>query len=246
MQITAIDINVDVGEGINNEAELMPLISSCNIACGGHAGDTETMKQVVKLAKQYNVKVGAHPSFPDKEHFGRKPIDISCAALYTSIKSQIDDLMSVLREEQVRLNHIKPHGALYNLAAVDAKCASVVIEVMKSILLPIKLYVPYNSVIEKMALKNNILIKYEAFADRNYNADGTLVSRTELHALIEDSDEMFEHVFRMISSKKVKAISGKEIKILADTFCIHGDNPKAIDLIKNLSRRLQKNDIQIR
>jgi len=246
MQIKAIDINVDVGEGINNEAELMPLISSCNIACGGHAGDTETMKQVVKLAKQYNVKVGAHPSFPDKEHFGRKPMDISCAALYTSIKGQVDNLMSVLREEQVRLNHIKPHGALYNLAAVDAKCASVVIEVMKSILLPIKLYVPYNSVIEKLALKNNILIKYEAFADRNYNADGTLVSRTKLHAVIEDPDEMFEHVFRMISSKKVKTIRGKEIKILADTFCIHGDNPKASDLIKNLSKRLQKNDIQIR
>ena len=246
MQMEAIDINVDVGEGINNESVLMPIISSCNIACGGHAGDLETMKQVVKLAKEHNVKVGAHPSFPDKEHFGRKPMDISCAALYTSIKGQVDNLMSVLRDEHVRLNHIKPHGALYNLAAVDAKCASVVIEVMKSILLPIKLYVPYNSVIEKLALKNNLLIKYEAFADRNYNADGTLVSRTEIHALIEDSDEMFEHVFRMISSNKVKTISGKEIKILADTLCIHGDNPKAIDLIKSLSSRLQKEGVQIR
>jgi UPF0271 protein len=246
MQMEAIDINVDVGEGINNESVLMPIISSCNIACGGHAGDLETMKQVVKLAKEHNVKVGAHPSFPDKEHFGRKPMDISCAALYTSIKGQVDNLMSVLRDEQVRLNHIKPHGALYNLAAVDTKYASVVIEVMKSILLPIKLYVPYNSVIEKLALKNNLLIKYEAFADRNYNADGTLVSRTEIHALIEDSDEMFEHVFRMISSNKVKTISGKEIKILADTLCIHGDNPKAIDLIKSLSSRLQKEGVQIR
>jgi UPF0271 protein len=246
MQMEAIDINVDVGEGINNESVLMPIISSCNIACGGHAGDLETMKQVVKLAKEHNVKVGAHPSFPDKEHFGRKPMDISCAALYTSIKGQVDNLMSVLRDEHVRLNHIKPHGALYNLAAVDTKYASVVIEVMKSILLPIKLYVPYNSVIEKLALKNNLLIKYEAFADRNYNADGTLVSRTEIHALIEDSDEMFEHVFRMISSNKVKTISGKEIKILADTLCIHGDNPKAIDLIKSLSSRLQKEGVQIR
>lgn len=246
MQITAIDINVDVGEGINNEAALMPLISSCNVASGGHAGDAETMKQVVRLAKKHRVKVGAHPSFPDKEHFGRKPIDISCAALYTSIKRQLDNLISILREEQVRLNHIKPHGALYNLAAVDAKCASIVIEVMKSILLPVKLYVPYNSVIEKLAIENNIHIKYEAFADRNYNADGTLVSRTQPHALIEDPDEMFEHVFRMITTKKVKTISGKEIKILADTFCIHGDNPKAIDLIKSLSRRLQKEGIQIR
>ena len=161
MQKTVIDINVDVGEGINNETQLFPYISSCNIACGGHAGDTETMRSVVKLAKQYHVKIGAHPSFPDKEGFGRKTMDISCAALYTSIKAQIDDLISVLREEHMRLNHIKPHGALYNLAAIDAKCASVIIEVMKSILLPVKLYVPYNSVIEKMAIENNIPINYE-------------------------------------------------------------------------------------
>lgn len=246
MQKTVIDINVDVGEGINNETQLFPYISSCNIACGGHAGDTETMRSVVKLAKQYHVKIGAHPSFPDKEGFGRKTMDISCAALYTSIKAQIDDLISVLREEHMRLNHIKPHGALYNLAAIDAKCASVIIEVMKSILLPVKLYVPYNSVIEKMAIENNIPINYEAFADRNYNADGTLVSRTELHALIEDADTIFEHVFRMITSNKVKTVSGKDIKIIADTFCIHGDNPNAIDLIKSLSNRLQKEGIQIR
>jgi UPF0271 protein len=246
MQKTVIDINVDVGEGINNETQLFPYISSCNIACGGHAGDTETMRSVVKLAKQYYVKIGAHPSFPDKEGFGRKTMDISCAALYTSIKAQIDDLISILREEHMRLNHIKPHGALYNLAAIDAKCASVIIEVMKSILLPVKLYVPYNSVIEKMAIENNIPINYEAFADRNYNADGTLVSRTQLHALIEDADTMFEHVFRMITSNKVKTVSGKDIKIMADTFCIHGDNPNAIDLIKSLSNRLQKEGIQIR
>jgi UPF0271 protein len=246
MQKTVIDINVDVGEGINNETQLFPYISSCNIACGGHAGDTETMRSVVKLAKQYHVKIGAHPSFPDKEGFGRKTMDISCAALYTSIKAQIDDLISILREEHMRLNHIKPHGALYNLAAIDAKCASVIIEVMKSILLPVKLYVPYNSVIEKMAIENNIPINYEAFADRNYNADGTLVSRTQLHALIEDADTMFEHVFRMITSNKVKTVSGKDIKIIADTFCIHGDNPNAIDLIKSLSNRLQKEGIQIR
>jgi len=246
MQKTVIDINVDVGEGINNETQLFPYISSCNIACGGHAGDTETMRSVVKLAKQYHVKIGAHPSFPDKEGFGRKTMDISCAALYTSIKAQIDDLISILREEHMRLNHIKPHGTLYNLAAIDAKCASVIIEVMKSILLPVKLYVPYNSVIEKMAIENNIPIKYEAFADRNYNADGTLVSRTHKHALIEDANTMFEHVFRMIISEKVKTISGAEIKIIADTFCIHGDNPKVIDLIKSLSSRLQKEGIQIR
>lgn len=246
MEAKFIDINVDVGEGIGNESILMPIISLCNIACGGHAGDLETMRMVVKLATANNVKIGAHPSFPDKANFGRKQMDISYAALYTSIKGQIDDLMIILKEENTRLNHVKPHGALYNLAAVDYKTASVIIEVMKNFILPVKLFVPFNSVVEKMAIENNIPIKYEAFADRNYNVDGTLVSRNQNNALIHESEQMFDHVFRMISSQKVKTISGSEIKILADTFCIHGDNPKAVDLIQELSKRLQEKGIQIK
>lgn len=246
MEAKFIDINVDVGEGIGNESILMPIISSCNIACGGHTGDEETMRMVVKLAAANNVKIGAHPSFPDKANFGRKPMDISCAALYTSIKGQIDDLMIILEEENARLNHVKPHGALYNLAAVDKKKASVIIEVMKNFILPVKLYVPFNSIIEKMAIENNIPIRYEAFADRNYNEDGTLVSRNQNNALIYESEQMFYHVFRMISSQKVKTISGSEIKILADTFCIHGDNPKAVDLIQYLSKRMLEKGILIK
>ena len=246
MEAKFIDINVDVGEGIGNESILMPIISSCNIACGGHAGDSESMRMVVKLATANNVKIGAHPSFPDKANFGRKQMDISCAALYTSIKGQIDNLMTILEQENTRLNHVKPHGALYNLAAVDDKAASVIIEVMKNFILPVKLFVPFNSVIEKKAIENNIPIKYEAFADRNYNDDGTLVSRNEKNALIHDSEQMFDHVFRMISSQKVKTISGSDIKILADTFCIHGDNPKAVDLIQDLSKRLREKSIQIK
>lgn len=246
MEAKFIDINVDVGEGIGNESILMPIISSCNIACGGHTGDEETMRMVVKLAAANNVKIGAHPSFPDKANFGRKPMDISCAALYTSIKGQIDDLMIILEEENARLNHVKPHGALYNLAAVDEKKASVIIEVMKNFILPVKLYVPFNSIIEKMAIENNIPIRYEAFADRNYNEDGTLVSRYENNALIHESEHMFDHVYRMISSQKVKTISGSEIKILADTFCIHGDNPKAVDLIQYLSKRMLEKGILIK
>jgi len=163
-----------------------------------------------------------------------------------SVKGQIDDLMIILEEENTRLNHVKPHGALYNLAAVDDKAASVIIEVMKNFVLPVKLFVPFNSVIEKKAIENNIPMKYEAFADRNYNDDGTLVSRNEKNALIHDSEQMFDHVFRMISSQKVKTISGSEIEMLADTFCIHGDNPKAVDLIRDLSKRLQEKGIQIK
>lgn len=241
-----IDINVDAGEGIGNESQLMPYIASCNIACGGHAGDFNTMQNVVKLAQQYRVKIGAHPSFPDKENFGRQPMDLSYAALFSSIKSQIDDLIKVLNRENALLHHIKPHGALYNLAAVDEPIAKVIIEVMKSIALPLKLYVPYKSVIADLALKENIQITYEAFADRNYNTDLSLVSRSEKNALIEDFDLVFEHVFKMISEEKVKTIQDSEIDIIAETFCVHGDHPKAVDLIKNLNKKLKVNGYKIR
>lgn len=244
--IHSIDINVDVGEGINNELQLMPYISSCNIACGGHAGDDDSMKMVVNLAKQYQVKIGAHPSFPDRENFGRQNIKISCAGLYKSIREQINSLMKILGDEYATLHHIKPHGALYNLAATDKSTATVIIEVMKSISLPIKLYVPYNSVIAELALKENIPIVYEAFADRNYNDDLSLVSRNEKNAIISESEELFNHVFRIIIQRKVKTINGVEVKIIANTFCIHGDNPKAVNLIKDLNERLEQIHISIK
>lgn len=240
-----ININVDVGEGLDNEAQLMPYISSCNIACGGHAGDSQTMRTVVKLAKQYNVKIGAHPSFPDTKNFGRKPIEISSAALFKSIREQISSLMFVLREENARLHHIKPHGALYNLATTNTSIATVIIEAVKSISLPVKLYVPYKSVIAELAIKENIPIVYEAFADRNYNDDLTLVSRKEENAIISNSDEMFNHIFKIITEQKVKTISGVEVELKAKTFCIHGDNPKAVNLIKDLKEKLEQVHINI-
>ena len=240
-----IDINVDLGEGAGNESQIMPYISSCNIACGCHAGDSETMRTVVKLAKKYDVKIGAHPSFPDKEHFGRKAMEMSSTLLFTSIKKQIRDLLEVLKDENARLHHIKPHGALYNLATVDEKTAEIIIEAIKRIAIPVKLYVPYNSVIADMAIKNKISIVYEAFADRNYNEDLTLVSRSKNNALISDEIDMFNHVYRMISTNKVKTISGKEIALKADTFCIHGDNPKAVKMVKNLKSKLESKKIII-
>jgi len=154
--------------------------------------------------------------------------------------------MKILRDENAMLHHIKPHGALYNMAATDKSTAIVIIEVMKSISLPIKLYVPYNSVIAKLALKENIPIVYEAFADRNYNDDLSLVSRNEKNAIISESEELFNHVFRIIIQRKVKTINGVEVKIIANTFCIHGDNPKAVNLIKDLNERLEQIHISIK
>jgi UPF0271 protein len=245
MNQTIVDINADVGEGLNNEAQLMPYLSSCNIACGGHAGNKETMLNVVRIAKDHKVKIGAHPSYPDNHNFGRQIMEISCADLYTSLKQQIRSLMQVLRSEHATLHHVKPHGALYNLAAIDKKTAEVIIEVVKSIALPIYLYVPYRSIIADLAQKEQIKITYEAFADRNYNADLTLVSRTQNNAIITNPDDVFTHVGRMIFEQKVKTISGVEVEIKADTFCVHGDNPEAINLLRKLTQKLQESKVLI-
>lgn len=246
MYPNAIDINADLGEGIGNEAQLMPLISSCNIACGGHAGDEYLMRTVVKLAKQHRVKIGAHPSFPDTENFGRVPMDMPCAALFKSVEDQINALIDVLNEERATLHHVKPHGALYNMAAKDERIATIIVEVMKSMHLPVNLYVPYKSVIAAIAIQNKIPITYEAFADRNYNDDLTLVSRNKENAVLNDEDAVFQHVFKMISEGKVKTITGKDINIEAQTFCVHGDNPKAIGLLNRLKSTLESKGIRIR
>jgi UPF0271 protein len=245
MKAFIIDINADVGEGVGNESKLLPLISSCNIACGGHAGDELTMRKVIELAKQHNVKIGAHPSFPDEKNFGREIMQISNTALYTSIMSQIKRLMFIAREERILINHVKPHGALYNLAAKDKNTAEVIVEVMKRFHQPLKLYVPFGSEIAEVAKKENIRIIYEAFADRNYNEDLSLVSRKLPNALITDSNEMFTHVHNMVVHEKVTSVSGVEVPIKADTFCIHGDNPKALKLASDLVKRLSKSGIKI-
>lgn len=245
MNIYTIDINADVGEGIGNEASLMPYISSCNIACGGHAGDEDSMHEVVKLAKAHKVKIGAHPSFPDKENFGRLKMNMSCAALYTSVKHQIIDLLKVLYKENATLHHIKPHGALYNLAAKEERVANVIIEVVKSMHRPVQLYVPYKSIISELAQQNNIAITYEAFADRNYNDDLSLVSRQENDAVIHDTDTLVKHVLNIVKYKKVKTLNNTEIPILAETMCVHGDHPEAIKLVKQLYEQLGENGIKV-
>lgn len=241
-----IDINADVGEGFANEVDLMPYLSSCNIACGGHAGGTATMTKVVKLAKINNVKIGAHPSFPDKANFGRVDMYISAADLYSSLKQQIKTLQSALHSQNAQLHHIKPHGALYNLAAKDEKTALVIVEVIKSISMPVKLYAPYKSVIAELATNENLEVTLEAFADRNYNDDLSLVSRKKDSALIVRKDEVLRHVLHMVKHQKVKTMSGVEVPIKASTFCVHGDTENAIEILKYLNRELLKYQVEIK
>lgn len=240
-----VDINCDLGEGIPNEHLLMPYISSCNIACGGHFGDKNTIDYTIKLAITNDVKIGAHPSFPDTINFGRKVMNISKDELCKSIQSQMDLFLDRLEKLNQTLHHIKPHGALYNLIAVDKKAAKNFVEAILKYTKNVFLYVPYNSEIEKLAFQNNINIKYEAFGDRNYRDSLKLVSRNNQNAVITNPKNVYKHIYKMISEGKVKTISGLELEIKADTFCIHGDNNNSLEILRFLSQEFSKNNIEI-
>ena len=241
-----IDLNCDVGEGVGNEAQLFPYISSCNIACGGHAGDTFTMRQIVRLAKHWNIKVGAHPSYPDKENFGRTHMDITSEALIQSIRHQITTLVSILQQENIPFHHIKAHGALYNEIGKNAALASQFLEAIVRYKKEVLIYVPHASEIDKMAVAQGFSIQYEAFADRNYNADLSLVPRTHPKALIASSSAVLKHIVQMVKSQRVRSLTAENVKILADTFCIHSDTPAAIEIVMYLTQELPKYDIHIK
>lgn len=243
MKKIKLDINADVGEGIENENELFPFISSCNIACGGHTGNYKTMLSTVGLAKQHNVKIGAHPSFEDRENFGRKILKVDKKGLLRSLINQVESLQDILKNQEIKLNHIKAHGALYNLSAYDKDSAKIIIELAKKI--DTKLYVPYSSLISKMAKEQDVETYNELFIDRNYNSDLTLVSRENSNALINDSKTMFEHVKKIINDQIITSINNKNMSVEFDTLCIHGDSPNAIELIKELHFKLKNIGIKI-
>ncbi len=240
-----IDINCDVGEGVGNEADLLPLISSCNIACGGHAGDDGSMTQVVKLAKKYGVRIGAHPSYPDKENFGRISMDIRPEELTKSIRTQIHALKIILNMEQVSLHHIKPHGALYNDLAKNKELADLFLEAIASDKESVVLYAPPGSVIAKKAIKHDFKVKLEAFADRSYNQDLSLVSRKLPNAVLYDPKIVLRHLVKMVHENKVVTVDGKESLIEAQTYCLHGDTPNALQILTYLSKELPKKQIYI-
>jgi len=239
-----IDINCDVGEGIQNEHLIMPLISSCSVACGGHFGNKETIDKTIELAIENNVLIGAHPSFLDQKNFGRMSLDIE-RTLKESIEAQLDLFLACMADFNQKMHHIKPHGALYNLIAKDKKEAQKFIRIIKKYLKNCFLYVPYHSEIAKVALENNVNIKFEAFADRNYNDAVSLVSRTAKNALILSPKEVAKHVLHMVKKNKVKTVSGLEKEIKVDTLCIHGDTENVIEIASFLVGELKKNKIEI-
>lgn len=240
-----IDINCDVGEGMENEARLFPYISSCNIACGGHAGDAISMREVVRLALGHGLHIGAHPSYPDRRNFGRVSMKLSREALCASLGEQLDSLNAVLDREQAALHHVKPHGALYNDLARDPTLASWFLEALNANNIRCLLYAPYGSVIARVALKAGFGIRYEAFGDRSYVKAHTLAPRSMKGALIEEPAAVLQHMLLMVRDGKVKTLDGSLHPIQASTYCIHGDTPGALQILMYLARELPRYGIYL-
>ena len=235
-----LNINCDLGEGLNNEHIIMPLIDSCNIACGGHAGDNGSMIECIEISIKNNVKIGAHPSYPDKINFGRKKIDISPSELSYSIISQIESLETIADSYGLELNHIKAHGALYNQMIIDAELSNFYLDIIKDFKNKCSLYIPYKSEIEKIALKKGFSIIYEAFGDRNYNDDLSLVSRNNENALITDPENVVNHIKTIKETETVKTINGNFKKIKFDTICIHSDTNNSIEILKKINQEFDE------
>ena len=240
-----IHINCDLGEGGDRDEQLMPLISACNIACGGHAGTVETMQQTVGLAIEHKVEIGAHPSYPDKENFGRRTLEIAPKELKRSIVAQILSLKQITEAEGARLKHVKPHGALYNDAQKDKMVAQLILDAVLEFDDPLVLYTPENSILARLA-EGKVKLKFEAFADRKYTPEGALVSRQKKHALLTQKEEVFEQLFLMFSQGKIEAENGEKIDCRAGTFCIHGDTPNSVEILEYLHREFPKKNIEIK
>ena len=227
-----IDINCDMGESyydnkIGNDAKIMPFITSCNIACGFHGGDPKTIKSTIELAIENNLNIGAHPSYFDLEGFGRRKINLDSYELESIILYQVSALKGITESYGKKLHHVKPHGALYNMASVDDKIAEVIILAIKKIDPNLKLYGPSKMNWKNISNKHQIRYVSEVFSDRNYNENLTLVDRNKNNSMITDINISIDHLSRMINDGKVKTINNKLIDIDIETICIHGDQPNA-------------------
>lgn len=227
-------INCDMGEGMENDIQIMSMIDECSIACGGHTGDEQSMSRTVELALENNVKIGAHPSFPDRENFGRELMIMGREVLLTSLVDQVNQLQTVCESFGTEITHIKPHGALYNHAAIDQTLAEVITDMMKAF--PgIELFAPWKSLMSNVAEKADIKITYEAFADRRYNKDLTLVSRKKDRAIITRPELTMRQVLSIATQDRVITIDGESVELKATSFCMHGDNPNVIEILSMIN-----------
>jgi len=235
-----IDLNADLGEGGQHDEALLQLITSANIACGGHTGDRQTMENTVKLAHHQSVNIGAHPSFPDREHFGRKAMTITDTALTDSLYEQISSLKGVCDAVGAKLFHVKPHGALYNQAAYSERLGHILINVIKKIDPNLSLMVLASSPLVQLAKHHGLTVIEEAFADRAYLTDGSLASRGQTGAVIEDAEQVLKQVEKLIKQQAITTLDGNDIVISANSICLHGDNQHALCFAKLIAKKLTK------
>jgi 5-oxoprolinase (ATP-hydrolysing) subunit A len=253
MPANKIDLNSDVGESFGNyklgmDEKIIPLISSANIACGFHAGDPTVMRNTIALAKANNVAPGAHPGLPDLIGFGRRKMDASLDEIKDYVTFQIGAIQAFAVAQGVKLQHVKPHGALYNMAVENMEIWDVVAEAIEAIDPRLILFVmagPWRQDLEGIGARHGIRIAFEFFGDRAYNPDGSLVSRKLPGAVIHDYKQVAQKVLKMIKEGKVACVDGSEIELNAETICVHGDNPAALELIRNIRKSLEEAGVEI-
>jgi len=246
-----ININCDLGEKSKHHSnkydpELLGIVNSANIACGYHAGDEDTMRETIKISKKNGVSIGAHPSFNDPENFGRKRINLSSAEIEKLIQDQYNILQAIAQQNEVRVSHIKPHGALNNMACEDIELATVIAKTIYKINKDLIYLVPTGSKMEVSAKKLGMKVACEIFADRNYEDDGNLVSRKKNNALITDPVKAQEHVLKMVKNQALNCLSGKQIPCEIDSVCIHGDNLSSLDTALKVKENLKENNLDLK
>jgi UPF0271 protein len=246
-----IDLNCDMGESfgayiIGMDEKVIPYISSANIACGYHASDPVVMEKTISLAKEQGVAIGAHPGFPDMMGFGRRNMNVTPAEAKAYVQYQLGALDALCRAQGMTLQHVKPHGALYNMAGKDYSLAYAICEGVKEVNQDLIMLVLSGSQMQKAAQDLSLKVAKEVFADRAYEEDGSLVDRKKEGAMILDEEIAIARIIRIIKEKKVEAISGKIISMEADSVCVHGDGEKAHLFVQKLQSAFLKEDIQIR
>jgi UPF0271 protein len=240
-----IDLNSDLGEGAGHDHEILDLVSSANIACGFHAGDPESILATIKAAHDRGVSLGAHPSFPDRANFGRTEMEVPPAEVYANVAYQIGAFHALTRAAGTRMNHVKAHGALYNMAARDRALADVIANAVSSLDPMLILFAPAGSQLDFAAVELGLATASEVFADRNYLPDGSLVPRSDAQAFVHDPLEAADRIIRMLMEGKVRAVDGTDVEISAQTICVHGDNPQAVEFVTRLRDRLENEDVMI-
>src|SRR4051794_26126728 len=240
-----VDLNADLGEGSGHDSELFELISSANIATGFHAGDSDTMHAAIFAARNHEVAVGAHPSFFDRENFGRKEMAMSNEEVFDTVAYQLGIFQALASALDMQPNHVKPHGALYNMAVRDAKLADAIARAIKSLDPKLILFAPDKSELARAGEACDLQIAPEIFADRNYLDDGWLVPRTRLDALLHDPKEAAQRVLRMLREGKVRSVEGRDVAVRGETVCVHGDTPGAVEFARELRTQLEREGVRI-